>query len=214
MANANTVTANDATPAEAISLAGSDDINSFNMDAVAYTGTDALTVDQAKAITHSKQTDTVGYDIDDDATTVLDADSSAVVATAGNVRATDATPAEAVGLVGMGTSVDAFTMDSTSYTDLTVDQVNAVEDAKNETSVSYTVLDAAGTIESNISAVNAATAVAATDGDGDGSADLLTLTVAEHDSLDDTDTTLNTGHVIVDTPAAIAAAKSPPQAAW
>ena len=50
----------------------------------------------------------------------------------------------------MGDAVDAFTMDSASYTDLTVDQVKAVEDAKNETSVSYTVLDAAGTIESNI----------------------------------------------------------------
>ena len=46
-------------------------------------------MEQAKAVTDTKQTDTVGYDIDDDATTVLDADSSAVVATAGNVRATD-----------------------------------------------------------------------------------------------------------------------------
>ena len=206
LTDANTVTANDATPAEAVSLADSDDIDSFNMDAGAYAGAGALSVEQAKAVTDTKQTDTVGYDIDDDATTVLDADSSAVVATAGNVRATDATPAEAVSLTGMGDAVDAFTMDSASYTDLTVDQVKAVEDAKNETSVSYTVLDAAGTIESNIPEIDDATAVAATDGDSDGSADLLTLTVAEHDSLDDTDTTLNTGHVIVDTPAAIAAA--------
>ena len=207
LSKAKSVTANDATPTEAVSLAGSDDVRtSFNMDAVAHLGAGALSVEQAKAI-HTQQADRHRRlrhrrrrDRSPRRRLVGGRDR-------GNVRATNADPAEAVILTGMGDAVDAFTMDSTSYTDLTVDQVKAVEDAKNETSVSYTVLDAAGTIESNISEIDDATAVAATDGDSDGSADLLTLTVAEHDLLDDTDTSLTTGHVIVDTPsAAIAAA--------
>ena len=61
-------------------------------------------------------------------------------------RATDATPDQAITLVGID-SVDTFAMDAGSYTDLTVEQVRAVEDGKNETAVSYTVLDDASVIE-------------------------------------------------------------------
>ena len=105
------------------------------------------------------------------------------------VRATDATPDQAITLVGID-SVDTFAMDAGSYTDLTVDQVRAVEDGKNETAVSYTVLDDASVIEGAISDIDNADEVS--------SSETLTLTVAEFDALDDDDTDLMTAYDIVD----------------
>ena len=113
------------------------------------------------------------------------------------VRATDATPDQAITLVGID-SVDTFAMDAGSYTDLTVDQVRAVEDGKNETAVSYTVLDDATVIEGAISDIDNADEVS--------SPETLTLTVAEFDALDDDDTDLMTAYDIVDDAAIIAAA--------
>ena len=113
------------------------------------------------------------------------------------VNAADATPDQAISLVGIG-SVNSFAMDSASYTDLTVDQVRAVEDGKNETSVSYTVLDDAAVIEGAISDVDNADEVS--------SSEALTLTVAEFDALDDEDTDLMTAYDIVDDAATVAAA--------
>ena len=113
------------------------------------------------------------------------------------VRATDATPDQAITLVGID-SVDTFAMDAGSYTDLTVEQVRAVEDGKNETAVSYTVLDDASVIEGAISDIDNADEVS--------SPETLTLTVAEFDALDDDDTDLMTAYDIVDDAAIIAAA--------
>ena len=89
-------------------------------------------------------------------------------------------------------------MDAGSYTDLTVEQVRAVEDGKNETAVSYTVLDDASVIEGAISDIDNADEVS--------SPETLTLTVAEFDALDDDDTDLMTAYDIVDDAATVAAA--------
>ena len=72
--------------------------------------------------------------------------------------------------------------------DLTVDQVNNLQIF--EDGGSYDVVDSAGPIEDNIAAID--------DADQVFSADVLTLTVAEHEALDDEDTTLEAAYRIKD----------------
>ena len=72
--------------------------------------------------------------------------------------------------------------------DLTVDQVNNLQIF--EDGGSYDVVDSAGPIEGNIAAID--------DADQVFSADVLTLTVAEHEALDDEDTTLEAAYRIKD----------------
>ena len=72
----------------------------------------------------------------------------------------------------------------------------------------YTVLDTAGAIETEVTdttagSLDGATSVAATDSDSDTLADTVTLTVSEYGQIVDGDTTLTTPYRIVDTAANI-----------
>ena len=108
-----------------------------------------------------------------------------------------ADPASVTATIDDDTNLAWYTNLATNATDLQVNGFNATLSVEQVNGLnidlgggSYDVVDAAGPIEGNISAID--------DADEVFSADVLTLTVAEHKALDDEDTTLYASYKIND----------------